>query len=97
MQSSQTWAGPGMDSKQVRQPAQPPPPDRPCLARQGPAPKFRRRFLNAEPFAARSTATSDSGPAQTLPDSARRAALVSKCWIMAPGRWIESNASGLRL
>ncbi|EUC31334.1 hypothetical protein COCCADRAFT_38529 [Bipolaris zeicola 26-R-13] len=83
--------GPAMDAKQVRPQA-----TLPCLARQGPAPKFRRRFLNAEPFVARNTATSDGGPAQTLPDSAHCAALVSKRWTMAPDKWIESTGARLR-
>ncbi|EMD86955.1 hypothetical protein COCC4DRAFT_141036 [Bipolaris maydis ATCC 48331] len=87
---SQTWA-PAMDAKQVR-----PQPTLPCLARQGPPPKSRRRFLNAEPFAARNPATSDGGPAQPLPDSAHCAALVSKRWTMAPDRWIESPGACLR-
>ncbi|USP79114.1 hypothetical protein yc1106_06388 [Curvularia clavata] len=76
--------GPAMDAKQVRPQAQAAT-TLPGLA-QGPAPKFRRRFLNAEPFAARNAATSDCGPAQTVPDSAQRAASVSRRCIMAPDR-----------
>ncbi|KAF5846098.1 hypothetical protein GGP41_008544 [Bipolaris sorokiniana] len=42
------------------------------------------------------TPTSDGGPAQTLPDSAHCAALVSKRWTMAPDKWIESTGARLR-
>ena len=88
--ADQTWAVRGLKHGLAMGCETGTPPPLPWLARQGPAPKFRRGFLNAEPFAARSTATGDGGTCAGFARlSTACSALVSKRWSMAPDRWIQ--------